>query len=58
MKDGPRAVRGRPAVGAERDRLWARWGQFSDQYDAWAAMRSGQTAVVVLEPRVSASVTG
>ena len=53
MKDGPRAVRGRAAEGEERDRLWARWGEFSDQYDGWAAMRSGQTAVVVLEPRTA-----
>ena len=52
LKDGPRAVRGRAAQPDERDRLWARWGEFSDQYDAWAAMRSGETAVVVLEPRV------
>jgi len=51
LKDGPRPVRGRAAEGAERDRLWARWGDLSDRYDAWAAMRSGKTAVVVLEPR-------
>jgi deazaflavin-dependent oxidoreductase (nitroreductase family) len=51
LVDGPRAVRGRAAEGAERDRLWARWGELSDRYDAWAAMRSGETAVVVLEPR-------
>ena len=57
LKDGPRAVRGRAAEGEERDRLWARWGEFSDQYDAWAAMRTGQTAVVVLEPRAAAAVT-
>jgi deazaflavin-dependent oxidoreductase (nitroreductase family) len=56
LKDGPRAVRGRAAQGDERDRLWARWGEFSDQYDAWAATRSGQTAVVVLEPRTDAFV--
>jgi F420H(2)-dependent quinone reductase len=55
MTDGPRAVRGRAAEGDERDRLWARWSDFSDQYDAWAAMRSGQTAVVVLEPRMEAA---
>jgi deazaflavin-dependent oxidoreductase (nitroreductase family) len=53
LNDGPRAVRGRAAEGEERDRLWARWGEFSDQYDAWAAMRSGRTAVVVLEPRAA-----
>ena len=51
LKDGPRAVRGRAAEGEERDRLWARWREFSDNYDAWAALRSGPTAVVVLEPR-------
>jgi deazaflavin-dependent oxidoreductase (nitroreductase family) len=57
LKDGPRTVRGRAAEGAERDRLWARWGDFSDQYDAWAAMRSGRTAVVVLEPRAAGAVS-
>jgi deazaflavin-dependent oxidoreductase (nitroreductase family) len=53
LEDGRRAVRGRAAKGAERDRLWARWGEFSDEYDAWAAMRPGETAVVVLEPRAA-----
>jgi deazaflavin-dependent oxidoreductase (nitroreductase family) len=58
LKDGPRAVRGRAAEGAERDRLWARWGEFSENYDAWAAMRSGKTtAVVVLEPRAAEHIT-
>ena len=57
MKDGPRAVRGRAAVGKERDRLWAGWRKFSDNYDAWAAMRSRETAVVVLEPRADAVVS-
>ena len=52
LKDGIRAVRARAAHGEERDRLWARWRQFSDQYDAWAGLRSRETAVVVLEPRV------
>jgi deazaflavin-dependent oxidoreductase (nitroreductase family) len=50
LKDGPRAVRVRAAEGEERDRLWARWREFSANYDSWAAMRSGTTAVVVLEP--------
>ena len=58
LKDGLRAVRGRAAEGEERDRLWARWGEFSDHYDAWAAMRSGRTAVVVLEPRTAEAVIG
>ena len=57
LKDGPRAVRGRAAEGEERDRLWARWGEFSDHYDAWAAIRSGKTAVVVLEPLAGSGVT-
>lgn len=56
LPDGPRAVRGRAAEGEERARLWARWSEFSDQYDAWAAIRSGPTAVVVLEPRGGAGV--
>jgi deazaflavin-dependent oxidoreductase (nitroreductase family) len=51
LNDGLRAGRGRPGAGEERARLWARWCEFSPDYDAWAAMRSGQTAVVVLEPR-------
>ena len=55
LKDGLRAVRGRAAEGEERDRLWSRWREFSDDYDAWAARRSGPTAVVVLEPRASAA---
>ena len=57
LKDGLRAVRGRAAEGEERDRLWARWGEFSPDYDAWAAMRTGETAVVVLEPRAAAAVS-
>ena len=55
--DGVRYVRGRAAEGDERDRLWARWVEFSDQYDGWAALRSGKTAIVVLEPRTGAEVT-
>jgi deazaflavin-dependent oxidoreductase (nitroreductase family) len=53
LTDGPRRVRGRAAEGEERDRLWARWRELSTHYDEWAAMRSGTTAVVVLEPRVT-----
>jgi deazaflavin-dependent oxidoreductase (nitroreductase family) len=51
LKGGGRAVHGRAAEGAERDRLWARWREFSDEYDRWAALRAGETAVVILEPR-------
>jgi deazaflavin-dependent oxidoreductase (nitroreductase family) len=53
LTEGRRVVRGRAAEGPERDRLWARWAEFSGDYDAWAAMRSGPTAVVVLEPRLT-----
>jgi deazaflavin-dependent oxidoreductase (nitroreductase family) len=56
LPDGPRAVRGRAAEGEERDRLWARWSEFSEHYDAWAAIRSRTTAIVVLEPRTGAGV--
>jgi F420H(2)-dependent quinone reductase len=57
LPDGPRAVCGRAAEGDERDRLWARWAEFSDKYSGWAALRSGKTAIVVLEPRTAAGVT-
>jgi deazaflavin-dependent oxidoreductase (nitroreductase family) len=51
LKEGLRAVRGRAAEGEERNRLWARWRELSDNYDSWAARRSGPTTIVVLEPR-------
>jgi deazaflavin-dependent oxidoreductase (nitroreductase family) len=46
-----RAVRGRAAEGEERSRLWARWAEIDKNLDGYAALRSGETAVVVLEPR-------
>jgi deazaflavin-dependent oxidoreductase (nitroreductase family) len=46
-----RPVRAHAAQGAERARLWARWSDIDGQLDAYAARRSSQTAVVVLEPR-------
>jgi F420H(2)-dependent quinone reductase len=54
LVDRRRAMRGRAAEGQERERLWARWRNFSDSptdLDAYAARRSSRTAVVVLEPR-------
>lgn len=51
LKDGTRAVHARSAEGAERDRLWQRWGERMADLDAHAALRSTETAVVVLEPR-------
>jgi deazaflavin-dependent oxidoreductase (nitroreductase family) len=43
-------VIGRAAHGDERSRLWARWGEIDKDLDAYAALRSTETAVVVLEP--------
>ena len=51
LVDGARQVTGRAAQGDERERLWARWQQIDKNLDAYAARRSRQTAVVVLEPR-------
>ena len=48
---GTRLVRARAAEGEERLRLWARWREIDKQLDAYAALRSSETAVVVLEPR-------
>lgn len=50
LADGPRKVRGRAAEGEERDRLWDRWRYFDANLDEFAALRPGETAVVVLEP--------
>ena len=56
LADGPRAVRGREATQAERPRLWARWAEYDGEeaLASWAARRSRETAVVILEPRASA----
>ena len=51
LVDGSRAVRGRAATGDERTRLWSRWREMGDDVDAYATLRSTETAVVVLEPR-------
>ena len=50
LADGRRTVRGRAAEGEERARLWARWREMDTKLDAYAALRSGETAVVILEP--------
>ena len=50
LADGRRTVRGRAAEGEERSRLWARWSELDTNLDAEAALRSGETAVVILEP--------
>jgi deazaflavin-dependent oxidoreductase (nitroreductase family) len=51
LADGSRAVRARAAEGDERARLWAAWRELDPQLDGYAALRSSETAVVVLEPR-------
>lgn len=51
LVDGPRAVTARAAQGEEREGLWARWREIDENLDAFAARRSTETAVVVLEPR-------
>jgi len=45
-----RIVEGRAAEGDERSRLWSRWREIDETLDAYAALRSGETAVVILEP--------
>ena len=49
LVDGPRTVRARTAVDDERRRLWARWAHYDKNLDRYAALRSRETAVVVLE---------
>jgi len=51
LHGGVREVRGRAAQGAERTRLWNRWRDFDQKLDGYAALRSSETAVVVLKPR-------
>lgn len=50
LVDGRRTVRGRAAEGKERSRLWERWSEIDTNLDAYAALRSAETAVVILEP--------
>ena len=47
-----RTVHGRAATPEERPRLWARWGEYDgeEKLASWAARRSRETAVVILEP--------
>jgi deazaflavin-dependent oxidoreductase (nitroreductase family) len=50
LAGGRRSVRGRAAEGEERSRLWDRWREIDTNLDDFAARRSGETAVVILEP--------
>lgn len=44
-------VHARAAQGEERERLWERWRQIDRNLDVYAALRTRETAVVVLERR-------
>lgn len=55
LRGGGRRVRGRAAQGEERVRLWDRWREIDKDLDGYAALRSTETAVVVLEPLSGAS---
>ena len=50
LADGRHTVRAREAEGEERSRLWDRWREMDTKLDAYAALRSRETAVVILEP--------
>lgn len=50
-----RSVRGRAAVGDERERLWAAFNDYGDDVDAYARHRTTDSTVVVLEPRTERS---
>src|SRR5258706_2117511 len=56
LLDGPRTVTARAAVGEERARLWTKFVDLGSSAftDASAALRSSDTALVILEPRVDA----
>jgi len=51
LGDGPRPVRARVAAEDERPRLWSRWREFNADVDGFVALRSTETALVILEPR-------
>jgi deazaflavin-dependent oxidoreductase (nitroreductase family) len=51
LPGGSRAVHAHPADKDERPRLWARWAVYDKGLDAYAALRSRETAVVIFSPR-------
>jgi deazaflavin-dependent oxidoreductase (nitroreductase family) len=58
LADGaPREMLGTAARGEERERLWQRWRELDKNLDGYAARRPRETAVVVLEPRPSHSIS-
>jgi deazaflavin-dependent oxidoreductase (nitroreductase family) len=50
LAGGGHRVTGRAAEGEERSRLWDRWREIDTNLDGYAALRSSETAVVILEP--------
>jgi deazaflavin-dependent oxidoreductase (nitroreductase family) len=50
LASGGHRVIGRAAEGEERSRLWDRWREIDTNLDGYAALRSSETAVVILEP--------
>jgi len=54
MADGTRReVTAHAAIGEERERLWVMWNAIDADYEGYTKLRSGETAIVVLEPRAS-----
>ncbi|MFL5686094.1 MAG: nitroreductase family deazaflavin-dependent oxidoreductase [Chloroflexota bacterium] len=54
LPSGSRRVHGRIATPTERPRLWGRWAEYNGaNQEGWAARRSRETAVVILEPRAA-----
>ena len=51
LPGGSRAVHARAADSDERPRLWAIQATYDKDLDAYAALRSRETAVVILSPR-------
>lgn len=53
LPDGSRAVTARVATPDERSRLWVRMAALTRNLDRYAALRPGETELVILEPRVA-----
>ena len=51
LAGGRHDVHARAADKDERPRLWARWAVYDKDLDGFAALRSRETQVVILEPR-------
>jgi deazaflavin-dependent oxidoreductase (nitroreductase family) len=50
LADGRRCVEARAAHGEELERLWDRWRELDKNLDAYAALRSEETTIVIFEP--------